>query len=421
MPKTRWQASETSPREPLPLARLSARDLAREVIAGIVQRPTRSVMTAFGTMLGIAVLIAVLGLTGSAAAQISSRFDPVVANEVSLTDRGDGVAVASYTFRSDAESRVRSIAGVTSVGLGWLLEGVKAPLSTLPPRAGELATQFAPIMAASPGFLEEAGVVLSAGTEYTSWHEENASPIVMIGAQVARDLSLAQAPPGSVMWIDGRRFTLAGIVATTQRHPEILTSVLMPTRTARSTFGEARSAGKYAVWATTQPGAAQVVADQLAYAVNPDRAHAYQVNRPADPRALRDRVDSDLSQLLLLLAAVSLIIGMVGIANTTFVAVIERTGEIGLRRSLGAASRHILAQFWSEAAVLGGLGGLNGASLGVVVVLVTCWAKQWTAVLDWRLTLAGPLLGLVVGGFAGLYPAWRASKIEPVEALRHGQ
>ena len=110
---------------------------------------------------------------------------------------------------------------------------------------------------------------------------------------------------------------------------------------------------------------------------------------------------------------VCLIVGMIGIANTTIVAVIERTGEIGLRRAMGAQPRHIAAQFLLEAAVLGGLGGLVGTSLGVVAVVAICAALTWTAVVPPLLVVAGPLVGLVAGTLAGIYPSLRASRLEP--------
>jgi putative ABC transport system permease protein len=122
--------------------------------------------------------------------------------------------------------------------------------------------------------------------------------------------------------------------------------------------------------------------------------------------------------LFLLLAAISLVIGAVGIANTTLVAILERTGEIGLRRSLGARPRHIAAQFLTESATLGTLGGLLGTSIGVSTVVLVAVIENWTAVLNPLYVMPAPLMGSVVGLLAGLYPALRAARIEPLEALR---
>jgi putative ABC transport system permease protein len=129
-------------------------------------------------------------------------------------------------------------------------------------------------------------------------------------------------------------------------------------------------------------------------------------------------VNSALAELFLALAGVSLVIGAVGIANTTLVAVLERAGEIGLRRALGARPRHIAAQFLAESTALGLLGGLIGTSLAVAVVIAVAVTKQWTAILDPVTVLPAPLLGAVTGLLAGLYPAIRASRVEPLEALR---
>ncbi|MEV4193593.1 ABC transporter permease, partial [Streptomyces toxytricini] len=157
---------------------------------------------------------------------------------------------------------------------------------------------------------------------------------------------------------------------------------------------------------------------ELPLALRPDHPEWMAAEPPPDPRGLRSGVTSDLDQLFLLLAAICLVIGAVGIANTTLVAVLERTGEIGLRRALGARGRHITAQFLAESAAQGAVGGLVGTTLGTLTVVGVSALRDWTPVMSPLTVAAAPLIGLVTGILAGLYPAWRASRTQPAEALR---
>jgi putative ABC transport system permease protein len=204
------------------------------------------------------------------------------------------------------------------------------------------------------------------------------------------------------------------------RQPDILLSVIVPTTTADRLWGKpGQDEGEPPkVLIETRLGAAELIAEQAAVAIRPEASDRFKVTAPPDPKELKEAVTTDLSGLFLVLAGICLVIGAVGIANTTLVAVLERTAEIGLRRSLGARRRHVAAQFLSEAAALGLLGGLIGTSLGLTVVLTAAIAKDWTPVLEPLAVLPAPLAGALTGLLAGLYPAWQASRIEPVEALR---
>lgn len=160
------------------------------------------------------------------------------------------------------------------------------------------------------------------------------------------------------------------------------------------------------------------MAGEVALALRPDAPTSFEVVPPPDPRDLRDNVSSDLGALFLMLAGVCLAIGAVGIANTTTLAVLERINEIGVRRALGARRRHIAAQFLTEGAALGLVGGTAGAGLGVAAVVVVAVARQWTPVLAPAVVLLAPAMGLLVGLIAGAYPALRAARIQPVQALQ---
>lgn len=167
------------------------------------------------------------------------------------------------------------------------------------------------------------------------------------------------------------------------------------------------------------PGAAELIARQLPLALRPQDTGRYLVAAPPDPATLRQGIETDLTNLFLALASLALVIGAVGIASTTLVAVLERTNELGLRRALGARPRHIAIHILTESVLTGTLSGLLGATVGILALLAVSVANTWTAVLDPVLASAAPAIGALTGVAAGAYPAYRATRIEPAEALRN--
>ena len=407
-----------------PASRLGLRDLFAEAMSGTLQRPGRSVLTLLGTVLGIGAFVAVLGLTATASGQIGAQFSltkatTVTAGEHPSTDGLPPGADPPTDFPEDADARLARINGVDAGGIWWTVPG--APAMTSTPN-GPDAGQGLTLLAATPGAVAAMQPTVTAGVTFDPYVQKSRQPVALLSAAAAKRLGVSRLDAQPAIFIGGIPYTVVGIYSDVRRQPGALLGVIIPASTALDRFGNPPSGGDTGVQAlvATRVGAAPVVAAQLPLALRPDAPGAFTVVPPPDPHSLQDGVTSDLTGLFLALAAICLLVGAVGIANTTLVAVLERTEEIGLRRALGARTRHIAGQFLTESTALGTLGGLVGTSLGVLTVLAVAAARDWTAVLQPAATLPAPLIGSVVGLLAGLYPALRAARTDPLKALRSG-
>lgn len=392
-------------------SRVSLRTLLAEAAAGITERPGRSALTALGTLIGVAVLVTVLSLTSSASVQVSRQFDLQEATLVTVgQEPRRPTRVRNLLFPDDVEQRVARINGVTCSGLYWKVDGVEV-------RAGAKQSS-SEVLAGTTGLADVAQVDLTAGRMFDAGHHSRSSRVAVIGSGVAHDLGIGDLSRLPAVELDGVPFTVIGILSDTKRIPGLLGAVLVPASTARQIWHDPAPEFPPQLAVSVRPGAARVVGEQLPQFIAPAQPDEFVVTFPPDPTGLREMVDQQLSGLMVLLALVCLVVGVVGIANTTFVAVVERTGEIGLRRAMGARPSHILTQFLSEAAVLGMLGGLIGTAIGVCVVVAVSATIGWTAVVPLEWVAVGPVVGLLSGVLGGSVPARRASRIEPVDALR---
>ena len=383
-------------------------------------RPARVGLTVLGTVVGVAALVATLGLSKTAGSQIVGRFSTVAATDVVITPVPGtlGGSRAATAIPWDAQERLERLNGVAAAGT----------LSEVDVR-GELVRTVAindplaqpdvqlPVRAASDGLWRAVRADLSSGRLPDRGHSQRGDRTAVLGRNAARRLGIRNLDQQPSIFIGERLYQVSGIVDSVERQPSLLGSLTIPNGTARREFGLVAPA---TVQIETEVGAVDRVVREAPIALSPNAPELLRVSAPPDPESLKAGVESDLNALFLLLGGVSLLVGALGIANVTLVSVLERVGEIGLRRALGAARRHIAAQFLVESAVMGLLGGIVGASLGILVVVAVSASRTWTPVLDPWVPLAAPLAGALIGLLWGAYPSLRAAVMEPVEALRSG-
>jgi len=398
--------------------RMSPRDLVGEAVAGLLARPARVALTVLGTVIGVGALVATLGLSKTASNQIVGRFDALSATDVVVSPStragGSGAAVLPW----DSESRLLRLNGVAAAGTladvdvrGALVRSV--PIND-PLAAGAIQL---PMKAASPGLFRAVHAELSTGRLFDAGHSRRADRVLVLGSNAARRLGIERVDQQPAVFVGDRLYAVIGLLSSVRRHASLLGSAIMPEGTARREFGLRAPA---LAQVETRIGAVELIVRQAPLALSPADPSLLKVASPPDPRQLRGEVKNDLNALFLLLGGVSLLVGAIGIANVTLVSVLERVGEIGLRRALGAGRRHIAAQFLLESTAMGLAGGIMGASLGTLVIVGVSATKTWTPVLDPWVPLGAPALGALIGLISGTYPSLRAAALEPVEALRAG-
>ncbi|MFH8975088.1 ABC transporter permease [Streptomyces sp. NPDC017890] len=393
------------------------RDLWSEALAGVLARPARSALTTLGTVLGITTLVITIGVSSTAGNQIVGRFDALTATSVTVGVPSGPSAGSGPLVDWSGVDAVRRLAGVESVaaiaasqesaGVEVRANDVVAP--------GEVSGQTMAVVAASPTLPAAVRGRMTTGRFLDDGDIARHDRVAVLGDQAARLLGISSVENAPAVFLKGQAYTVIGILGGAEREQQLATAVILPPTTAADRMGlEAVTR----VLINTALGAAGQVARQAPIALAPGAEASLTVTAPTDPAEARKGVQGDVNGLFLVLGLVSLVVGAIGIANVTLVTVIERIGEIGLRRALGASRRQVAGQFLVESTTIGLLGGVVGAALGMVVVVSVSAVKEWTPVLDVRLALGAPVAGALVGLLAGLYPSLRASRMEPVDALR---
>ncbi|MDZ4828542.1 MAG: ABC transporter permease [Actinomycetota bacterium] len=399
-------------------SRLASRDLFDESVGGLFARPVRTALTVLGTVVGIAALVATIGLSRTAGNRIVGRFDELAATEIVVTSKPPSPGGAPTALPWDAEQRMERLNGVVAAGTLTTINVGDALVRTSRVSDPRRQTSFnLSVAAASPGAFAAVRADLRNGRLFDEAHSERGDRVAVLGPSAALRLGIDGVEQMPAITIGDDIYLVIGILDGVARQPDLLGSVIIPEGTAAATF---RLASPERVVIETRIGATTLISTQVPNALKPDNPRALRVAVPPEPKRVREAVQNDLNLMFILLGGVALVVGAIGIANVTLVSVMERTGEIGLRRALGASRRHIAEQFLLESATMGAIGGVLGASIGTLVVVAVAARESWTPVLDPFVPLAAPLVGAAIGFVSGAYPSVRAARMEPVDALRSG-
>jgi putative ABC transport system permease protein len=405
----------TSPaQDPPRRSRLRPIDVARTGLLGLRTRRTRAMLSALGIGIGIAALVAVLGITRSSQSALLAEIDQLGTNLLTVTN-GQTLNGQEAELPAAATAMIRRIGGVEQAAPTAIITSARVYRTDKVPvfDTGGLAAR-----AADPSLLAVLGGTLRQGTFLNP--ATSRYPVTVLGFQAAKALGVTTIAPGQPprVLIGGTWFTVAGILNSLPLAPEIDRSALIGFPEAASSFGYDRHPSR--IYVRTEVTSTEQVAGLLDATASPQEPSGASVSQPSAALTARLAVAQSSTALFLGLGAVALLVGGIGIANMMVIAVLERRAEIGLRRALGATRAHIAAQFLAEAVTLGFLGGIAGLAAGTAITAVVAAAHHWSLLIPAQARWGGLAIAVTVAALAGLYPAVRAARLSPAEALRTG-
>jgi putative ABC transport system permease protein len=393
----------------IPSRGLRPADLGRVASVGLRTRPLRAALSALGIAIGVAAIVAVLGLSSSSQAGLLAEIDRLGTNLLTVTN-GQTLLGETASLPLAAPGMIARIGPVTEVQETGSTDA-NAYRSPLIP---SINTNALSVQAASLGLPATVGTTIATGRYLNAATAR--LPVAVLGSAAAGRLGIDRIYPGERIWVGGQWFYLAGILNPALLASEIDSSVLVGFPAAKRYLGfDGHPTTIYVRSETSQVAAVQSV---LAATANPEAPNEVDVSQPSAALTARAAAQSALNSLFLGLGAVSLLVGAVGVGNIMLIGVLERRSEIGLRRALGATKANIRGQFLTEAILLALLGGAVGVAAGALSTAVYAQTKHWTVVIPTTAWAGGLAAAILIGALAGLLPALRAARMSPTEALR---
>ena len=389
--------------------RLRVSDLARLSSVGLRTRKLRAGLSALGIAIGVAAIVAVLGLSASSQAGLLNEINQLGTNLLTVSN-GQSLTGGTAELPTTAPAMIGQMGGVQQVQSTGAVSSANAYRN---PYVPSVETNALTVQAASLDLLSVVATSVFQG------HYLNAAtaqvPVAVLGAAAAQRLGIDHVFPDERMWVGGQWFYVAGILRPAVLAPAIDSSVLVGYPAAEKYLGF--DGHPSTIYLRVEGDQVNEVDSLLAATANPENPSQVNVSQPSSALVAQADAKSALNGLFIGLGAVALLVGAVGVANIMIISVLERRSEIGLRRALGATKGHIRTQFLSEAALLGTLGGAVGVVLGIAATAVYAHTKSWATVIPTEAWLGGFAASLIIGVVAGLMPALRAARLSPTQAL----
>ena len=390
-------------------SKLRIGDLARLASVGLRTRRMRAALSALGIAIGVAAIVAVLGLSSSSQAGLLSEIDRLGTNLLDVTN-GQTLFGQTAELPKAAPAMIARIGPVSRVQYTGAVNGNVFRTPLIP----SLDTNALSISAASLGLPRAVGTSIAQGSYLNAATARE--PVVVLGAAAAQRLGIDRVFAAERIWLDGMWFYVAGILRSAPLAPEIDSAVLVGFPAAERYLGFDGHPSE--IYVRAQTSQVNAVDDILAATADPESPSNVDISQPSSALVARADAQGAFNDLFLGLAAVALLVGAVGVANIMIIGVLERRSEIGLRRALGATKANIRTQFLTEAILLALLGGIVGVLAGIAATAIYASTKGWAIVIPPLAWGGGLAAAIAIGAIAGLLPAIRAARMSPTEALR---